>query len=36
MQSIDLKETYTYSYKQKKVKKQVIKCNNIIKQWKNH
>ena len=36
MQSVDLIETYAYGMNQNLVcKKEGIKCNNIIKQYKN-
>ena len=36
MQSVDLIETYTYERSKDLVwKKEEIKCNNIIKQYKN-
>ena len=36
MQSIDSKETYTHGMKKDLVcEKEEIKCNNIIKQYKN-
>ena len=36
MQSIDLAETYAYEMNKDLVcKKECIKCNNIIKQYKN-